>query len=353
MKAAFLQIFGVTALWRRLHKYKLSVVTLHGVMSDESSSSWKPLRWQMEPEVLRRYLSVLAAKYEFVSADEAIAMVTGEKPMRKHCMLLTIDDGYRNALTHALPILKEFGVRPLIFVVTGKLDCPSYYWFDRLDAALQEYAESNDQVYFEDYVIRLDRNSHSQMSAACKKIISESRRRYPDDDTRAQRIETFIQTLCESSSSAVKDQSITDPWFRPMSRADVMEAIGSGATIGSHTVSHVRLAGRSESNQLTELSLSREQLEDLTGADCDYFCFPEGSVDELSSALAKSAGYKAAFVSENGLVDVHSDRFHIRRFHLPREASNSALLAKVSGLTLFLAGVKRRILGTRENRVPT
>ena len=64
-------------------------------------------------------------------------MLKGVVPKRKNCALFIIDDGYQNALTHAIPVLDEFDIKPLIFVVTGMIDSKIPYWFDRLDVALQ------------------------------------------------------------------------------------------------------------------------------------------------------------------------------------------------------------------------
>ena len=61
----------------------------HGVMAAESES-WRPLRWQLDPSVLRSYLSILVEEYEFISPDEAVAILEGAIPKRANCALFNL-----------------------------------------------------------------------------------------------------------------------------------------------------------------------------------------------------------------------------------------------------------------------
>ena len=65
MRSSLLYRLGIVWLWKWFTRYEIRFVTVHGVMSS-SSNGWSPLRWQLEPRLLREYLATLTEQYEFV-----------------------------------------------------------------------------------------------------------------------------------------------------------------------------------------------------------------------------------------------------------------------------------------------
>jgi peptidoglycan/xylan/chitin deacetylase (PgdA/CDA1 family) len=66
-------------------------------------------------------------------------------------------------------------------------------------------------------------------------------------------------------------------------------------TIGSHTVTHPRLARLSEKEAFAELHNSREELESMLGRNVELFSFPHGEYNKALVQLAGQAGYKRVF----------------------------------------------------------
>lgn len=63
-----------------------------------------------------RYLASIGS---FLTADEVLAVVRGEKGLNNRNFHLSFDDGFRNIITNALPILREYGVPATFFVPTS------------------------------------------------------------------------------------------------------------------------------------------------------------------------------------------------------------------------------------------
>ncbi len=77
-------------------------------------------------------------------------------------------------------------------------------------------------------------------------------------------------------------------------------------TIGSHTVSHLRLKGATESHVVQELNESRTRIEAETGAECRHFCVPYGRPNfdfdpAIHVKLAAQAGYRSFLTTRRGL----------------------------------------------------
>ena len=85
---------------------------------------------------------------------------------------------------------------------------------------------------------------------------------------------------------------------RLMGLARVVEVAGRGVGIGSHSVSHRRLADLRTAEVSAELVDSKKALEDALGSEVPLFAFPYGSYNDECIRLAGVAGYQRVFLSE-------------------------------------------------------
>jgi peptidoglycan/xylan/chitin deacetylase (PgdA/CDA1 family) len=65
---------------------------------------------------------LLELGYEVVSLDDVLDHVAGIRPLPPGAVLITFDDGYRDILENALPVLRRHGYPAVIFVPIGYLD---------------------------------------------------------------------------------------------------------------------------------------------------------------------------------------------------------------------------------------
>ena len=78
----------------------------------------------------------------------------------------------------------------------------------------------------------------------------------------------------------------------------VRELAAAGMEIGSHSATHVRLAGLSASQLETEIVLSRAVLASLISAPVRGFAYPYGSMDAAARRAVHDAGYAYACAVE-------------------------------------------------------
>jgi peptidoglycan/xylan/chitin deacetylase (PgdA/CDA1 family) len=84
------------------------------------------------------------------------------------------------------------------------------------------------------------------------------------------------------------------PVWPLMSAEQVRELAAAGMEIGSHTITHLRLAGADADQLKAEVSDSRASLGDLIGAAIRGFAYPFGSMDTAAQHAARDAGYDYA-----------------------------------------------------------
>jgi len=74
------------------------------------------------PEKLREQWQFLKqAGYEAISLSKYLEIASGQKARKEKQVLLTFDDGYRNNLTYAYPLLKEFKWKATFFIIANTL----------------------------------------------------------------------------------------------------------------------------------------------------------------------------------------------------------------------------------------
>ncbi|MBA3351324.1 MAG: polysaccharide deacetylase family protein [Blastocatellia bacterium] len=97
-----------------------------------------------------------------------------------------------------------------------------------------------------------------------------------------------------------------------MSEEDIREMSASGIEFGSHGMNH-KLFNRIDTGEVeSEVSESKNYLEDLLQQDCRVFAYPAGFFTEFSQSVVKRAGYIAAFTTVYGRAD-NSDVFALNR----------------------------------------
>ena len=72
-----------------------------------------------ERDGFARQLSFMAANGDFIGLDEAVAMLASGEPINGRYFCITFDDGFKNWITNAAPILADHKAKAAFFVVTG------------------------------------------------------------------------------------------------------------------------------------------------------------------------------------------------------------------------------------------
>lgn len=91
------------------------VLCYHGVCDDP------PDEWSVTPTQLRAQMQLVATQYHPVALGELVRWLRGEVELPETAVAVTFDDGYRDVLTTAAPILREHGVPGTAFVAPGLL----------------------------------------------------------------------------------------------------------------------------------------------------------------------------------------------------------------------------------------
>ncbi|MBA4407386.1 polysaccharide deacetylase [bacterium] len=144
------------------------------------------------------------------------------------------------------------------------------------------------------------------------------------------------------------DEKSDEPKLKMMNREQILEMVKHGIEFGSHTLTHVDLSKISLEEARVELSESKKILESKLGIEISIFAFPYGNCNETVKQIAKEAGYRYVFATDQAPLGLHEDLFQIRRIGIFPNTKIRGLARKVSGNYIF----KREKKDSKYLRIP-
>lgn len=115
--AAIASLSGTAFVWRLLvARHGVRILAYHGVEPTPSSP------FSVSVESFKMQVAHLAAHYDVLDLPTLLRWQRGEYASDKPKIVLTFDDGFRNNLEFASPILKQYKLPATFFVIAGKLD---------------------------------------------------------------------------------------------------------------------------------------------------------------------------------------------------------------------------------------
>jgi len=78
-----------------------------------------PLKMNVSPDAFGEHMSVLARRANPVALDTLVECAREGKPFPGGAVAVTFDDGYRDLMEFALPVLREFKIPAAFFIVSG------------------------------------------------------------------------------------------------------------------------------------------------------------------------------------------------------------------------------------------
>ena len=323
-----------------LHRHRPIILTFHGVTSDSSETFCNDEGLHLHRPLFERLMEHVARNYRPVSNARIVDWLEGRADAPERAVAVNFDDGFRNVLTEAAPVLKRLKIPATLFVATDFVFKGEMLWPDRVIAAFALTPEKHLDVQAAGKVFSFEIGERAGKLFAGRVLISMCKTLPPEE--RLALVDHIIEHL------GVNPAKLAAAWdgFRPIEPGELKELPGYGVTVGAHTCSHPILARLSAAEQARELSDSKRLIESATGLRCDEFAYPNGGPGDFSEQTRQGiidAGYRSAVTTIKRRVVRHDDRFEIPRCTLTHNRISLAeFSAEVSGLPGILRSFKAR-----------
>jgi len=253
-------------------------------------------------EAFAGHMAWLARAWHVWPLEELVwAASAGRLPRR--AVALTFDDGYRDNLTHAAPVLARHGLPATIFLATGFIGTTAVPWFDRVAQALKATTRGAFEAPWGERV---------QVRTTTERLIAL--------DRALAYLKTLAHDDLERRLAAILDQlAVTDDTFFSnvmLTWHDVRALRGFGFSLGAHTVTHPLLSRVSYERAEMEILSSRTAIESACGERPRTFAYPNGRPEDYTPAiqdLVRRAGFTCAVTTRFGLNTSATSPYELRR----------------------------------------
>lgn len=250
----------------------------HGVSSNDSSS-FSPRHIQANQ--FERLLRYLKKEFLIISLSEAFEMNrSGSRPEKK-CITISFDDGYRNNLTNALPLLSQYGVKTTFFI-SGICTEPMetrVLWADII-ACLKKF-HWHEVIHFGEkvFVNFLEEPTGIHLENYIKTMNPAGRT-------------ANLETLVSKFDLNNKIRSIPAEWWQIMDKAELKElSISPLVEIASHGYNHYNLGDIERTEAYADMQKSKVLLEGAVEKEIDMIAYPDGSYTPETKDDAAQIGF--------------------------------------------------------------
>jgi peptidoglycan/xylan/chitin deacetylase (PgdA/CDA1 family) len=265
------------------------VLMYHSVARDEEARFVEPPN-RLPPRLFDRQMAFLRDQRRVVALSHLVDDIVAGRSPAAGTVCITFDDGYRDNLTVAAPILEKYRLPATLFLATGYVERAENQWSDTL------------------HRLSLPAPKHRRLHARLLEASHDERMRLLDELPAAEKLPRLMLDWDESR--------------RLVRRHPLFEIAG-------HTRDHLDLT-RHPDEARAQIDGCAEDLRRELGVEARHFSFPYGRWCAETRRAVIAAGWRSAVAADVGRrVGPATDRYAMPRVEAPR--SMTQLAFKTSG----------------------
>lgn len=304
-------------------KHKAVILVYHSFVNPSNPRlDYSPDGMTVSAKVFAKHIKYLSKHYRVISLNELIDILNNKNSeMPDNLCVITFDDGWKEIIDYAYPVLKQYGFTATIFLSPNYIDGKEWFWEERLKYLLAE-------------IFRIWMNSSFGNNLGIQKMLTEYE------------LNNFLSLRSKDLNSYLMDFIITarektETWRNSLimeleksvaryggSQArlflnwdEVKGMTKDGISFGAHTLSHCNLAMCSEAKARHEIVESKKIIEKRLGSPVKAFAYPYGKYNENVRSIVRESGFECACSIDGGMIEKDSDCFVFKRINIHNDVS--------------------------------
>jgi peptidoglycan/xylan/chitin deacetylase (PgdA/CDA1 family) len=273
-----------------------AILTLHHVRPPRLDRFQPNRLLEVTPHFLARVVRYLRrCRFDLVSLDEMHRRLAEGDFRWRRFVCITIDDGYRDTMEFAYPILKKYGVPFAVYIPTSFPDRLGELWWLALEAVVARNLRIS-------LLVNGKEQSFDCGTLADKQHVYDQLYRYVRRLATEEELRNVVRDLCGRYNVDIAEfcRDLCMSW-------DELARLANDplVTIGAHTVNHVMLAKVPERLARSEMQMSRSVIEASLGIRPEHLSYPVGdktSAGPREFRIASDLGFKTAVTTRPGVL---------------------------------------------------
>jgi peptidoglycan/xylan/chitin deacetylase (PgdA/CDA1 family) len=235
------------------------------------------------PGLLRQILAFVTRHYTPVGVEDVLASREKIRPLPPYPLLVTFDDGWRDNLDHAAPVLEAAGMPWLLFAATEAVSQPLLWWKETLQWAMRSGRASYEELW-----TAASGNCGSRGEGRSTQNLMPLLLRFGalSEERRDTILEPYAAAMREVYGGNIA-----------LGATELRELRKKGVGIGAHGSSHLPLSLVDRAER--DVVAAREWLTENVDTTTEHtISFPHGRYDTRTARAARNAGYRLLFTSD-------------------------------------------------------
>jgi peptidoglycan/xylan/chitin deacetylase (PgdA/CDA1 family) len=296
---------------------------------------------EISPALLDRVLVILKERdYDLISLDRALDRLGSPETQRRFAVF-TLDDGYEDNLTCALPVFERHGVPFTVFVTNCFPNNSALLWWYLLEDLIQN--ETRVSGVIEGRMVEWNCGTFEEKCSAYSDLVPYFV--FATRPEQERRLKALLGLEETDLTSPARQMALSWKQVRILAEHPL-------ATIGAHTMNHVALARLPLATAYSEMRDSKAQIEAEIAHAVRHFAYPyggRGAAGQQEFELAKRSGFSSSVTTRSGnIFSNHQKYLHcLPRLGLDENmitGDNPRLLIWLDGLGAFHVNHRKRFV---------
>lgn len=302
---------GVGYLYLKIRRQQGAIILTYHSVAPAASAYWIDPRNRISPGLFERQMRFLAEHRRVISTNALLKALMERSPLPAGSVVLTFDDGYRDNLGIAAPVLRHYGLHALLYVPTGLMTRGESPWADDLYTLFRTRTKHTLRLPDDGTAIhdlrdpRASRTAYAQVSRA---LVTADRLRR----------DALLRSVVDQLAPSENTPRLTVSW-------DELRALQSRFPLfdlGVHSANHIDYTS-------VEKNIVREDLRECAadfyrelGTPAVHFAYPYDRRSDNTDGWVAAAGLRSAVGSGSDcLVSTSCDPHKLQRLDTPRSMS--------------------------------
>ena len=277
-----------------------AILTYHRILPDEKIKDDLDVGLAVPASNFEKQIKLLKAKYDIVSIDELINNLKLKKK-EKFLLSITFDDGYKDNLNFALPVLEHYKIPATIYIITRFLDTEVWMWWYELKEIINQKNQLRFNYNEQDFFYEL--KNYNQKIKAFKNLRKLFLNLKVNEQLRLLEIITENKKRKNYSKICLNAEEL-----KTLDKNSLI-------TIGAHTHNHTNLKILNKDEAIDDICKCTKILENLLKHKIKHFAYPYGGVDQADTReydIIKNLNFNSAVTAR--VYPIKDDNL----FSLPR-----------------------------------